>query len=150
MYIKLYYFGKLKNKSLLDLKQKYLILLSAWNVQLIELKESKIKDVSRKRQEDFKILKKNLDPNYKAILLDEKGRTLTSQELANDLEAASFSGDKLSFIIGPTFGFEKEHKVGFQTLALSKMTFTHEMAQIILLEQLYRSFSILNNKSYHY
>lgn len=151
MYIKIYYFGKLKNQSLKELKQKYLILLSAWNVDMIELKESKIKDVPKKQTEDFKILSKNLNKNYKAILLDERGKNMTSQNFANSLEEASFAGQKTAFIIGPTFGFQEEDKSIFnEKIGLSKMTFTHEMAQIILLEQLYRAFSIINNKSYHY
>ncbi len=128
-----------------------MILLSAWNVELVELKESKIKDRAKKQAEDFRILKKHLNPNYKNILLDEKGEQITSQGFALQIESASFEGQKLAFVIGPTFGFSEADKREFQhKIALSKMTFTHEMSQIILLEQLYRSFTIINNKSYHY
>lgn len=151
MFIKIYTFGKQKKSELLQLKERYMIMLSRWNVELIELKESKIGNVKNKQEADFKTFKKKLDPNYFPILMDERGNEFTSINLAEKLEKMNFEGLKIAFCLGGPFGFTEEDKHFFkEKIALSKLTMTHEMAEIILLEQLYRSFTILNNKDYHY
>ena len=151
MYIKVYTFGKQNKSSLKDLQAKYLILLSKWNVDLIFLKESKIGEVSDKQKADFETLQKFIDPNYTPVLMDERGDFLTSVQFSNFLEDSAVNSKKLAFCLGGPFGFREEDKSFFKhKLGLSKMTLTHEMAEIILLEQLYRSYTILNNKKYHY
>lgn len=151
MFIKIYTFGKQKKSELLQLKERYMIMLSKWNVEIIELKESKFGNVRNKQEADFKTFRKKLDQNFFPILMDERGNEFTSINLAEKLEKMNLEGLKIAFCLGGPFGFTEEDKHFFkEKIALSKLTLTHEMAEIILLEQLYRSFTILNNKDYHY
>ena len=151
MYIKVYTFGKQSKSSLKDLQEKYLILLSKWNVDLIFLKESKIGEIKDKQKADFETLKKFIDPNFVPVLMDEQGEYLNSHQFSDFLEDKAINSEKIAFCLGGPFGFREEDKVFFKKkIGLSKMTLTHEMAEIILLEQLYRSFTIQNNKKYHY
>ena len=83
------------------------------------------------------------------ILLDEAGPAMTSMQLADILSGASLSGQNLIFAIGPVDGFSDEMKEGNNTISLSKMTLTHEMASAILLEQLYRASEINCGSPYH-
>ena len=85
------------------------------------------------------------------VLLDERGRSWRSVELAAWLEKRNVqSAQRLVFIIGGAFGFDKSiYERANLKLSLSRMTFTHEMARVLLLEQLYRGFSILANEPYH-
>lgn len=151
MYIRIYLFGKQNKSSLKDLQEKYLILLSKWNVSIVFLKESKVGEVKDKQKADFETLVKNLDSNYIPVLLDERGKFPSSVEFSQFLDEKAVNSEKLAFCLGGPFGFREEDKNFFKyKIGLSKMTLTHEMAEIILLEQLYRSFTILNNKKYHY
>jgi 23S rRNA (pseudouridine1915-N3)-methyltransferase len=87
---------------------------------------------------------------YKLILLDSRGKQLSSEELAAFLEREQISSLPLLFAIGGSDGFSEEARrlAGF-TLSLGKMTLPHELARVVLLEQIYRAFTILNNHPYH-
>lgn len=103
------------------------------------------------REEEF--IKKHLKNPSFYIVLDIKGVLLTSEELANKLkEFLEISKDfKLSFVIGGIFGVsENIKKEADLLLSLSPLTFTHEFALLVLLEQIYRSFKIIRNEPYHY
>ncbi len=85
-------------------------------------------------------------------LLDDKGREMTSPDMARWLEKRlSQSSKRLVFIIGGPYGFSQDvyDRVPGR-LSLSKMTFSHQMVRLIFVEQLYRAFSILNNLPYHH
>lgn len=83
------------------------------------------------------------------FILEERGREYNSRQLADKLQA---SQQPLVFIIGGTLGLAKEilSYPGSQTLALSQMTLPHELARVVLIEQIYRAVTILKNKDYHY
>lgn len=85
-------------------------------------------------------------------LLDEKGKQLSSRELAGFLEKKMASGLKeLIFLIGGPYGFPGEfYKSAESILSLSKMTFSHQMVRLLFMEQLYRAFTILNGEPYHH
>lgn len=85
------------------------------------------------------------------IILDEKGKEFTSTEFSSFLEKQMNSSVKhLVFCIGGAYGFsDKIYDLNPQKLALSKMTFTHQMVRLFFVEQLYRGFSILQGKPYH-
>ncbi len=87
---------------------------------------------------------------YKLVLLDARGRQFSSEELANFIEREQMNAIPLLFAIGGSDGFSDEVRrhAGF-TLSLGKMTLPHELARVVLVEQLYRSFTILNNHPYH-
>jgi 23S rRNA (pseudouridine1915-N3)-methyltransferase len=85
------------------------------------------------------------------ILLDEKGKLYTSEEFAGQLEKWLQSGGrKMVFQVGGAFGFsETVYERANMKIALSPMTFSHQMVRLFFLEQLYRGFSILRNEKYH-
>jgi len=85
------------------------------------------------------------------VLLDEKGKMYTSEAFAGKLEKLLQSGSRrIVFQIGGAFGFSKAvYQRANQKLALSPMTFSHQMVRVFFLEQLYRGFSILRNEKYH-
>lgn len=92
------------------------------------------------------------DSSDKILLLDELGEHRSSEEFARMLEKWQNIGvSSLTFFIGGPLGFSEEVlSKGWQQLSLSRMTFTHEMAVLILLEQLFRAHTILDNRPYHY
>lgn len=95
-------------------------------------------------RESEKVLKKMPE---KFILLDEKGENYTSLEFADFIK----NQNEINFLIGGVYGLSEQAKdKAVKKIALSKMTFTHEMTRIILLEQLYRAFCINKGKKYHY
>ena len=85
------------------------------------------------------------------VLLDSRGKQFTTEEFAGFIEAhQSRSTQTLLFVVGPADGFsEKTLKSASQLLSLGKMTLPHELARVILLEQLYRAFTILKGHPYH-
>ncbi len=85
------------------------------------------------------------------VLLDVRGRQLTSEELAETLEAHQLRGTQsLLFAVGPADGFTQEARhAAALVLSLGKMTLAHELARVVLLEQLYRGFTILKHHPYH-
>jgi 23S rRNA (pseudouridine1915-N3)-methyltransferase len=85
------------------------------------------------------------------VVLDRLGKQMTSEALARWWEQLEGEGcRKLCFVVGGVLGFSDELRHQAQTLlSLSKMTFTHEMSRLILLEQLYRAFTIIRGEKYH-
>jgi len=86
------------------------------------------------------------------ILLDKVAKQFSSEEFANLLDELFKDRRKeILFVVGGVLGVDEELKKKFdKRISLSKMTFTHELATLILIEQLYRAFKILNNEKYHY
>lgn len=95
--------------------------------------------ISRLKKDDF------------LILLDEKGQQFTSEQLAQQLDQwLMISAKRLVLLVGGAYGFSDDVYAKAQAkLALSKMTFSHQMVRLFLLEQLYRAMSILRNEPYH-
>ncbi len=86
------------------------------------------------------------------VLLDEKGKQLSSRDFSTFLEKKMQSGLKeIIFLIGGPFGFSDEvHEQAGTELSLSKMTFSHQMVRLLFLEQLYRAFTIIKGEPYHH
>ncbi|MBE9486284.1 MAG: 23S rRNA (pseudouridine(1915)-N(3))-methyltransferase RlmH [Chloroflexi bacterium] len=125
-----------------------------FSLEVIELKEEK---GGRKgdipgllRREGERILDKVPDSSF-LVVLDERGRSLGSEQLATKLgEEMLHGGRDWCLVIGGPYGLDPElRRRADLLLSLSKMTFTHQMARIFLLEQLYRSSTILRNEPYH-
>lgn len=122
--------------------------------ELIELKEEKgggKSDIAGLlKREGARILDKVPEQAY-VIVLDERGGQLTSEGLSEQLEDEMLhSGRDWCLVIGGPYGLDSGiHKRADQLLALSKMTFTHQMARVFLLEQLYRACTIIRNEPYH-
>ena len=117
-----------------------------------DIKNAKnLKQLELKNKEGNLILSKieNIDD---VILLDDKGRMLSSTEFSNYLgEKMLRSTKSLVFVIGGAFGFSDEvYKRANNKLSLSKMTFSHQMVRLIFKEQLYRAFTIVKGEKYHH
>ena len=97
------------------------------------------------------LILKNINEEDTVVLLDEKGKEYSSFELADLISTNMMDRTKnLTFVIGGAYGFSKELKEIFNfKISLSKLTFPHDMARLIFCEQLYRSFTIINNIPYH-
>ena len=97
------------------------------------------------------LILKNINKEDTVVLLDEKGKEYSSYELADLISTNMMDRTKnLTFVIGGAYGFSKELKEIFNfKISLSKLTFPHEMARLFFCEQLYRSFTIINNTPYH-
>lgn len=108
--------------------------------------KEKAKEIEGKRIKDF-LEKHNQEPGVSSVyLLAERGRTYDSPAMAAWLEKSS----PLILVIGGALGFSRELYERYPQLSLSPLTFPHEMARVILMEQLYRAAAILNKKEYHY
>ena len=97
-------------------------------------------------------IRENLSSSDFVILLDEKGKEMSSMEFSGFLnQKFSGSGKTLTFIVGGPYGFDDSLKQqAGQLLSLSRMTFSHQMVRLFFMEQLYRALSILKNESYHH
>lgn len=107
-------------------------------------------DKSDKKCEGAVILKKIKEDDF-VVLLDELGREYTSEDFAKFTGSRRDHGDKLVFIIGGAYGVSDEVKKRANSIiAISKMTFPHQLVRLIFLEQLYRAFTILKGMKYHH
>lgn len=102
------------------------------------------------REEEAKALLKNIGERDFVILLDEKGEELSSKEFASFFEKKSNMFSTLTFIVGGAFGVhEGVKKRADMIFSLSKLTFSHQMIRLFVVEQLYRVMTILKNHPYH-
>ncbi|MDD2335394.1 MAG: 23S rRNA (pseudouridine(1915)-N(3))-methyltransferase RlmH [Geobacteraceae bacterium] len=107
-------------------------------------------EIMRERECDR--LAKLLPKNGRLVLLDEMGATMSSPEFADFLgRNRDAAVPELVFAVGGAYGFSHEFRSRADTkIALSRMTFTHQMVRVFLLEQIYRGFTILNREPYHH
>ena len=125
----------------------------SFNTVLIpNLKNRKNLSIQQQKDLEGKLILKYIQPTDFVVLLDEKGKSLSSIDFSNFLQQKMNMGTKkLVFVIGGAFGFSKEiYDVSNQLFSLSKMTFSHQMIRPFFIEQLYRAFTILNNEPYHH
>ena len=108
-------------------------------------------DNARLKQEEGKMVLAKINPEDYLVLLDERGKEDSSTALANWLERRLSASDRrLIFLIGGAFGFSPDvYARANEQLALSKLTFSHQMVRLFFLEQLYRAMTILKNEPYH-
>lgn len=125
------------------------------DIEVRELKEEKIldlKDATGIRGRESETILKILPAGSYTISLDERGEEFTSHQFADFLNKTIESGTReIVFIIGGALGLdERVTRSSRKKIALSKWTLTHEMARLVLLEQLYRAYTIITGKTYHY
>lgn len=147
--------GKLKEKYLKEGINEYSKRLSRFcELQVIEVEDeqapenlSASQEEQVKRREAERIIKK-VKEGSALIVLDLKGKKLSSEEFADKLNSFFISGEShITFVIGGSLGLDEElvRKADF-SLSLSDMTFPHQLARLILVEQIFRAFKILNNE----
>lgn len=156
--VNLIYVGNIRENYLLAAAAEYEKRLSAYcRLVCTELKEEKLPDEPSQAQIDAAIKKEGerilavLPQKSKKIALCVEGKQISSEEFSSLLKTAEKSGfSQISFIIGGAFGLSEEvKKVCDFRLSLSKMTFTHRIARILLLEQIYRAENIAAGGKYH-
>ena len=156
MTIKLLAIGKTDNKqlqALIDDYQKRLGFYVKFEFQIIpDLKRAKNLSEDQQKQKEGELILNKLNPTDVLILLDENGKQLDSVAFSNYLQKHMNSGIKqLVFVIGGPYGFSPEvYQKANGKLSLSKMTFSHQMIRLFVIEQLYRGFTILRNEPYHH
>lgn len=154
MRIKILALGKSKQTFIEAGIKEYLKRLSKYASVKLEIladvKLSKTNTVQIVKDKEAEIIQKHLKDNDFIIALDEYGKQYTSVEFAQILEKQKGRKD-ITFIIGGVYGLsDKIIKQADLKLSFSKMTFTHQMIRLILAEQIYRAFTILEGKKYHY
>ena len=121
------------------------------SLELGEARDEKGAEAEEMRRRECERLEKLVPPGATLLLLDERGEQMGSPDLAAYIGRQRDSGtNELVFAIGGAYGFSEEFRRRGRLLALSKMTFTHQMVRPFFLEQLYRGFTILNNEGYHH
>lgn len=117
-----------------------------------DIKNSKSLSIENIKEEEGKAILANINSSDFIVLMDEKGKEFTSREFASWNQKKMNSGIKrLVIIIGGPYGFSHTlYSKANSLIALSKLTLTHEMARLILTEQLYRAMTILKGEPYHH
>lgn len=156
MKIKLLAIGKTDDKSLQTLIQNYEKRLKHYVkfeiCILPDIKNSKNLSHGQQKEKEGEMILKEVRPTDQLILLDEKGREFRSIEFSQFLQKNMNSGIKqLVLAIGGPYGFsDKVYEKASSKLSLSKMTFSHQMIRLFVVEQIYRAFTILKNEPYHH
>ena len=138
--IKIVCVGKIKEKYILEGINEFLKRLDPFcKIKLIELKDEGLNEEAKKLKEQF---------SEKTLILDEKGAEFSSAEFAHLIKTLDYD---LTLVIGGHNGISEELKKENKEklFSLSKMTFTHEMARLFLIEQIYRAYMINGNRKYH-
>lgn len=143
--IKILCVGKIKEGYLQDLINDYLKRISKYHkIEIIELKDDSI------YQKETSNLLEHIKSSDYNIALDIKGKMVTSEEFASIIDKTFLTNSTITFIIGGSLGLNDEIKSKCQQIiSFSHLTFPHGLFRGILLEQIYRSFKILNNEAYH-
>ncbi len=155
MKIKIIALGKIKEKFLKDGIDEFLKRLTPYcPVEIIELNPIEIKDENLTEkvldEEGEKILS-FLKPQSYVITMEIQGKQLSSEEFSDKLQALINDGiSEIVFIIGSSCGISKKVSVRADfKMSMSKMTFLHQFARLILVEQIYRAFKIMRGETYH-
>ena len=145
--------GKIKEKYLQEMILDYKKRISKYaKIDIVELNDesNKIEENVVKELEGQRIINAIKD-GYFVVLLDLKGEHLDSENLSRKIdEISTYYSSKIAFVIGGSFGVSDavKKRANFK-LCFSKLTFPHQLIRGMLLEQIYRSFKILNNETYH-
>ena len=142
--IKIICIGKLKERYLLEAIEDYKKRINKYHkLDILELPDSNI-------ETEKELIKKKINPKDYVITLEIEGQELSSIELSEKIEKTFITNPNITFIIGGSDGLHPEiKKISNYKLSFSKLTFPHGLFRLILLEQIYRSFKIINNETYH-
>tara|TARA_B110000091_G_scaffold55214_1_gene60562 strand:+ start:151 stop:624 length:474 start_codon:yes stop_codon:yes gene_type:complete len=156
MKIKLLAIGKTDQKNLIALIDEYQNRLRHYikfEMEIIpDIKNVKNLSEIQQKEKEGKLILSKLQNTDQLVLLDDKGNDFTSIQFSQYLQKKMNSGIKqLVLVIGGPYGFSEEvYKKSTGKIALSRMTFSHQMIRLFIVEQLYRGFTILKNEPYHH
>lgn len=144
--------GKIKEKYIEEGIKEFLKRLTKFaNVSIIELKDENDTNTSLAIQKETNLLINEINKNSGyVILLDLKGKNISSEELSEKISDISMNYSIINFVIGGSNGYSDNlREISNFRLSFSKMTFPHQLMRLILMEQVYRAMSIINNIKYH-
>ena len=148
--IKVLCIGKIKESFYREAIDEYLKRLSKYTkIEIIELNDFNYDKEKTIKEESNLIISKLNNNDYK-ILLDINGNMLDSISLSKKINDSLIRNSNITFIIGGSYGVSEElRKIVDYRLSFSNLTFPHQLFRVVLLEQIYRSFKIINNEEYH-
>lgn len=142
--IKIVCVGKIKENFYKDAIDEYMKRLSKYHKVVID----ELPDSNINKEKD--LILKHINKKDYIITLEIDGKEINSESLANLIDKTLITKPNITFIIGGSDGLHDDvKKISNYKLSFSKMTFPHQLFRIILLEQIYRSFKIIHNESYH-
>lgn len=149
--IKILCVGKIKEKFLKDAIEEYQKRLHKYtkvNIIQVDDMQGETPEIILRKEKDL-LLKYISDKDY-LITLEIEGTELTSPELSKKLDKILAINSNITFVIGGSYGLHEEikKKSNFK-LSFSKLTFPHQLFRVLLLEQIYRSYKIMHNETYH-
>ena len=149
--IKIVCIGHLKEKYWADACNEYLKRLGKYGkIELIELEDSTIDNEIVALEKEKVSIEKEISVKDFLVVLDIDGQQLDSVQFSEKLNKIMINNSNITFLIGSSFGISKEIKEkANMRLSFSNMTFPHQLFRVMLLEQLYRCFKIINNERYH-
>lgn len=156
MKIQIIQIGKTQKSFLTAGEEEYFKRLSKYarveRIELSDLKNAGKLSIEQQKKEEGKAILDKIEPGGWIILLDEKGKEYSSEKFADKLQHLfHLSYKHITFVIGGAFGFSEEvYSMANEKMALSQMTFSHQMVRMIFLEQVYRAFTIIKNEPYHH
>ncbi len=156
MHVEIWSVGKENEPFIEDGIRYYFKKTMPWNsVELVVLqtpKKAATTDVERTRLQEEELILKKLQPQHYLIVLDERGKMLNSIQWSQQLQQCMNQGVKtMVILIGGAFGVtDNVRKKANQCWSLSHLVFPHQLVRLIVAEQVYRAFSILNNSPYHH
>jgi 23S rRNA (pseudouridine1915-N3)-methyltransferase len=156
MKIKLIAIGKTDQEALnalIDVYQKRLKHYISFDIEIIaDVKNAKSLSQQQLKEKEGQLILSKIQSGDVVVLLDEHGIQFRSVEFSNYLQKKMNAATKqLVFVIGGAYGFSHEvYQAASEKISLSKMTFSHQMIRLFMVEQLYRSFTILKNEPYHH
>lgn len=147
--IKIICLGSLKEKYLIEAIKEYQKRLSKYTkLEIIELKDEKDDINPLKKEKEY--IKKHINSRDNIVILDINGKEYTSESFAEFINKELTNNSNITFIIGSSNGLDDEIKeLSNKRISFSSLTFPHGLFRVILLEQIYRSFKIINNETYH-
>lgn len=149
--IKIICVGKIKEKYLLDALTEYTKRLSKYTkLEIIEVADEGLLEIEKTKEKEREKIEKYLNPKDYLITLEIEGKNITSEEFATKIDNIFTTNSNITFLIGGSYGLSDELKRRADYhLSFSKMTFPHQLFRIMLLEQIYRAYKIINNERYH-
>lgn len=149
--IKIICVGKIKEKYLRDAIDEYTKRISKYTkLNLIEVKDYDYDDINKVLISEKEQIEKYIDSKDYLITLEIEGKQISSEQLATKLNETLTVKSNITFVIGGSYGIDKsiKDKANYH-LSFSTLTFPHQLFRVLLLEQIYRSYKINNNESYH-
>ena len=148
--IKIISVGKIKEKYLSDAIKEYIKRLSKYTkIEIIEVKDEDF-DINKTLETEKNSILKYIDDKDYIVTLDIEGNQISSVEFASKINDIFNHNPNITFIIGGSYGLHNDIKdLSNYSLSFSKMTFPHQLFRVMLLEQIYRTFKINNNETYH-